>query len=94
MTESEGRKMNVRELNKAMKATLESAGIPFHEVCVCGSSVSVYCLGQETAKKWAFVLGKIVQSVNIQDTLIYNKDQSGSVNMPRTQKAIMVWGRI
>jgi hypothetical protein len=60
-----------------MKARLESLGLPYREVKVYGSQISVECACQATASKWASLIAEFARLKGVIESLAYTKSTEG-----------------
>lgn len=74
-----------------MKSKLESLGLPFKEIHVCGNVVGVKCISRDTAEKWHSVLNRFVRS-SISETMFINKENEGTFLLPTKHYGYSVGG--
>lgn len=78
-----------------MAATLAKAGIPHKEIKCFGSQVLVVCLGEDSARKFAALLGTFCRTVRGPvESVDYNKKNENTVLLPSRHKIWLVGGTI
>lgn len=78
-----------------IKTLLEGCGLPFREVKVYGSQVTVECWCRDAATKWAVVVGKFARVKGVMESTVYTKESEGRGGMIRdTFKVWRVYGTI
>lgn len=81
-------------LQQQLKAKLEAAGIPHHEIRCYGSQVVVTVIGRETAQRWAVLLGEFCRRVQVLDTPIETQGWRTKRPSKQTRMGLMVAGTI